>query len=350
VQHLQTGTVDALFCDEELPVDLYEELMFRLSASNGYFHMVFTATIGQEFWRLCMEPEEHEDEKLPQAFKQTVSMYDCMNYEDGTPSHWTLDRIKQVEARCSTQNEVLKRVWGKFIVEQTGRKYPQFDLKRHMIEPVPIPKDWIIYGGADIGGGGTGHPAALSYIAVRPDYKLGHVFIGWRGDGVTTTAGDVLQKHQTLRNENKLRITQMHYDQGAKDFKTIADRIGEPVLASEKSHEIGEDILNTLFKHNMLLIHKTDELVKLGAEFAVLKKETKKNKAKDDFIDSTRYPVVAVPWDFTNLNIDSPQVQKQKLSPEEQEIADRRARHDDKSEEHERVQQEIDEWNDLYDY
>lgn len=40
VMALQTGTVDALFCDEELPFHLYEELMFRISASDGYFSMV----------------------------------------------------------------------------------------------------------------------------------------------------------------------------------------------------------------------------------------------------------------------------------------------------------------------
>jgi len=42
VQNLQTGTCDAIFCDEELPIELYDELTFRISASDGYFHMVFT--------------------------------------------------------------------------------------------------------------------------------------------------------------------------------------------------------------------------------------------------------------------------------------------------------------------
>jgi hypothetical protein len=55
---LQSSTVDAIFCDEELPIHLYDELKFRLTASDGYFNMVFTATLGQDEWRRAMEPTE----------------------------------------------------------------------------------------------------------------------------------------------------------------------------------------------------------------------------------------------------------------------------------------------------
>ena len=51
VHSLQGSTVHAIFCDEELPYTLYSELYFRLNSTNGYFHMVFTATRSQEFWR-----------------------------------------------------------------------------------------------------------------------------------------------------------------------------------------------------------------------------------------------------------------------------------------------------------
>jgi phage terminase large subunit-like protein len=49
-EDLQSGTCDAIFCDEELPEELYE-LIARLNATDGYIHMVFTATLGQDFWR-----------------------------------------------------------------------------------------------------------------------------------------------------------------------------------------------------------------------------------------------------------------------------------------------------------
>jgi len=103
VQLLQSGTVYAIFADEELPVELYDELIFRITAVDGYFHMVFTATLGQDLWRRTMCPGPREKEHLPEAFKQTVSMMDCMRYLDGTRSHWTPSRIKQAIARCKIQ-------------------------------------------------------------------------------------------------------------------------------------------------------------------------------------------------------------------------------------------------------
>ena len=70
VTDLQAGTVSFIFCDEELPISLFPELSARLIATDGYFSMVFTATLGQEYWRLTMEPDEEngEIEKHPDAF------------------------------------------------------------------------------------------------------------------------------------------------------------------------------------------------------------------------------------------------------------------------------------------
>lgn len=355
-QALQSGTCDELFCDEELPVELYEELMFRLSATDGYFNMVFTATLGQDYWRRAMEPDDEEEENLPQAFKQTVSLYEAMEYDDGTPSHWTLERIKAIEARCSTSLEVLKRVFGKFIVVG-GRKYEAFDIKRHF-KPKPVgylfPKGWLIYAGADVGGGGggEGHPSALCYVAVKPDFKQGRVFLGWRGDTETTTAGDVVNKHVELSKENKLaNFSGRHYDWGSKDFGEIATRMGHPFAKAEKSHEIGEDVINTLFKNDMVFIYDDPELRKLGAELATLKKSTNKRTAKDDFADAFRYCVTKIPWDWTVISepIAPDENPEDKLTDMQRQVRDRRKEMDlgDKNEK-DRIEAEFDEWNEAY--
>lgn len=284
VMDLQSTTVDAIWCDEELPVEKYDELMVRLISTNGYFSMVFTATLGQEFWRLCMEPEPFEEELLPQAWKKIVSMYDCRTYEDGTPSHWTSEKIELAKARCKNDKEIARRIYGKFVKDDFGRKYEQFSVKDHLKHPYPIPKDWLIYAGVDIGSGGKeNHPAAVCFVAVRPDYRMGRVFLGWRGDHIETTAGDVMNKFIELRESSGLSLTAQYYDWGSKDFGTIAQRIGEPFIKAEKSHDIGEEVINVLFKNNMLFIHDTDELQKLCSELISLRKETNKNKAKDDF-------------------------------------------------------------------
>lgn len=302
VHVLQSSTVYALFVDEELPINLFNELMFRISATDGYFNAVFTATRGQEEWRRAMEPREGEEEWLPEAFKQTISLYDSMVYEDGTPSPWTLARIKEKEARCSTKDEVLKRIHGKFILDAGGRKYESFDPKRHFKEPHAPPKGWLIFCGVDIGSGGiSGHPSAITYIAVKPDMTEGRVVAGWRGDGVITTAGDVVQKYLELNKTLKLQPIRSFYDWASKDFYNIAVSMGLNFEKAEKSHERGEDTLNTLFKNDLLFIYRTEELVKLGQELSVLKKNEDKKKAKDDFSDSLRYGVTLIPWNFSNL-------------------------------------------------
>lgn len=352
---LQTGTCDAIFCDEELDTALYDELIFRISASDGYFHMVFTATLGQEFWRLVMEPKEREEEKLPEAFKQTISMYDCQFYEDGTASHWTNEKIQQVKNRCKTANEILKRVYGHFILDDGGRKYEAFDLKRHMKAVHPLPENWITYSGVDIGGGGRSHPGAIVFVKVAPDFRQGRVFLGWRGDNVgDTTAGDIYTKYRELRADNKLNPVLQCYDHGAKDFKTITDRVGESFVPADKDHERGEQVLGVLFKNDMLFIYETEELGKLATELAQLRTDCPKNKAKDDFTDALRYAVTRIPWDWSAITGEKPtDVEKpeEKLSPLQAEVRERRKMMNEQTahdQETQRIEDELAEWNELY--
>lgn len=331
VNVLQSSTVYAIFADEEMPVELFDELMFRISASNGYFNMVFTATIGQDFWRQCMEPMDHERELLPHAHKQTVSMYDCQKYLDGTPSHWTDEKIEMVIQRCSSHNEILKRVWGRFIKDGETMKYHQFDLAKHLVKPEPIPPDWNIYAGVDIGSGGsTGHPAAIVFVAVSPDMKLGRVFLGWRGDGIPTTAGDVVEQFIKMKKENKVTTNLQFYDWASKDFYSISASMGEYFVMADKSHEKGEDLINSLFKNNMLLIHETPELRKLGYELSNLRNSGSKQSAADDLIDALRYAISKLPWDFHDLALNvgkSTAVKDEKpLSEEEYNLKRRRER------------------------
>jgi phage terminase large subunit-like protein len=299
VTDLQTGTVDAIFCDEELPEELYSELNMRISATDGYFHMVFTATLGQEIWRCTME-ESGKDEQFKGALKLQISMYECLIYEDGTLSHWTVERIERVKNSCKSDAEIQRRVYGRFVIDG-NLKYPAFSRARNINRDVKPPPDWyIFYSGTDIGSGGKeAHPAAITFVAVRPDFKYGRVFKGWRGDGITTTNGDILQKHTEMRGN--LPIAAAYYDWQSKDFFVIAARIGEAFTPADKSHDVGESILNVLFKNKMLDIDDIPELKPLVTEIVTLKKDTPKTKAKDDFCDALRYNVTKIPWDFNAI-------------------------------------------------
>lgn len=297
--NLQTITCDYIAVDEELPVDLYDEIMFRLAASDGYFSMVFTATLGQEFWRRAMECQGTQDETLVGAAKWQVSAYDCLFYEDGTPSHWTVDRIQRLERNCKNHNEVLKRIYGRF-VKDDGLKYPTYDSVKHRSDPIEIPLNWNIYAGVDGGSGGqSGHPAGIVFIATDPGHTKARVFKAWRGDGVVTTAADVMMKYLDLKANIRRPITRAFYDWAYVDFGTIANRIGEPFERAEKNHELGEEFINSLFKNMALSLDRGDiEIDKLGLELSSLSKSTDKRKAKDNLADALRYALTKVPFDW----------------------------------------------------
>lgn len=350
---LQSGTVDAIFADEEMPLTLLDELMFRLTATNGYFHMVFTATLGQEFWRRAMDPAPGETEVWPEAYKQQVSMYDCLYYDDFTPSFWTVDRIKEVENNCKDEHEVARRVHGKFVLSKEGLVYESFNIKQHVKEKHPLPKSWLVFSGVDVGSGGdANHPAAIVFVGVNPNYQEARVFLAWRGDGVTTTSGDVLERYKAMKHQYSLKPVMESFDWAAVDFGIMAGRANEGFVKAEKNHELGEGVLNTLFKKNMMYIYQDEETAKLTQEFMNLRKNVNKRRAKDDLIDALRYAVSRIPWDWDAVTKDEAAkvIAPDPLTPLEQQFRDRRGLSDEDADKKylEEINEEFAEWNDLY--
>lgn len=352
---LQTGSVDMLTADEEMPVELWPELQARITATDGIFNMVFTATLGQDYWRRVMEPEKDEEELLPHALKIQASLYDCMYYEDGTPSHWTAEKIAEVVARCSSQAEIDRRVLGRFVVDTESKIFPAFHPGRHMIPPRPIPPSWtLITTAVDHGSGGKeNHPAAITFMAVSPDMSQAEVFLGWRGDGIETAASDTAEKFVELKKSNKLTPAIQLYDQSSADLFACLSALGEGFKKSEKSHEKGEETMNSLFKNDMLKIHSTPELMKLSKELQTLRKSTPKRHRKDDLSDTVRYQVAEIVWNYApvlaRLKKTLPEPQVKQLTAEEQHLEDRRNRPVDPFiEEKNTLDAEFSEWNGLY--
>lgn len=300
IKDLQTASVYHLTCDEELPVDYLPELKARLNATDGYFLTVFTATLGQLFWKQAMEPISKDEERFPDALKIQVSLYDSMKYEDGSPSPWTEAKIKRAIANCPTESEVQRRIYGRF-VKSEGLMYEGFSLETNLTDKHALPKNWEVFSGVDPGSGGkSGHPAAIVFLAVDPTYTKGRVFRGWRGDGIPTTSEDILIKHTELKGS--LKLTAQVYDYAAKDFFMIAGRAGEAFTPADKGRDRGVGVLNTLFKSGVLKIQRGDpELDKLVSELTSLSSKTPKTAAIDDMVDALRYAAMAVPWDFSQM-------------------------------------------------
>lgn len=341
VTDLQGSSPSAVFIDEEPPPEIVPEIQARLFATQGYFHAVFTPTIGSEFWREVVEVKG-DKERMPNAFKQQVSIYQCLQYEDGAKSHWTEERIKRIENSCASQAEIDKRVNGKFAIT-TGLKYPSFNQDRNVIKPVEIPKDYSVFIGCDYGSGGENHPSAVCFIAVSPDFKKGYVFKGRRFDNQITTADNLVTAVQQMRAEINLPVSAIFYDHSCTDLKTISGGMDSGWIPAEKSHGIGEQFLGTLFKNQMLSIFDTDELGPLCTELRFLKSATPKNQAKDDFCDALRYSISKIPWDWSAIL-------GEKIIPtyEKTEIDLRRERFYTQQETPMDVAEEIEMWNELY--
>ena len=210
-----------------------------------------------------------------------------------------MEKINRTIALCRSESEVLKRVYGRFVKDE-GLKYPSFDRSRNVKPPEPPPPHWPIYVGVDIGAGGDeNHPSAITFVAVRPYYRYGVVFRHWRGDDKIYTMSDVANKYIELSQD--INVTAAFYDYHAKDFKTITDRMGLSFAAAEKKHDIGEQVINVLFKNSMIDIHDSPEMVPLISEITSLLLGTDKRKAKDDSVDSMRYALTKIPFDFSHV-------------------------------------------------
>lgn len=364
VHDLQSGTVFAIDCDEELPEHLLSELQARLFATDGYFSMAFTATLGQDFWKRVIEGvRAGEEQPWADAWKIQISMFDCLKYADGTLSTWTVPRINQVIANCKSKAEVKRRVFGKFIRDE-GLKYEAFDRDKNY-KPFPktkdgkyfkgVPKGWTVYSGVDIGSGGKdGHPSAYSFIMVSPDMTKLRWFRGRRLDGIKTTAGKTYQYYKKSRR--KLNVVKQAYDHACADFGTIAGT-GDTWEKAKKDHTLGEFALNTAFQMGMLIIYydpedPDDEAIKLVDELESLGNNTDKKHAKDDFIDSARYTVTQIPIDWDEIfNGEPPAPSPESAEPgtkERERPNDYFRDREEERREQESVQEEIDEWAAMY--
>jgi hypothetical protein len=357
--NLQTATVHMITADEEMPEEHINELLARLRSNRGYFNQVFTATRGLQVWYRAMECVGTSEEMFATAWKRSVSMRDCMYYEDGTPTKWTPERIAEAESYCTSKSEILKRIDGRFVKDE-GRKYVSFDPDTCTYLPTdPIPTNWRYYAGVDIGSGGRGRSAgAIVIVAVSPELDKGKVIRTWRGDYEETTAKDILEKYKEIKKG--LVITQACYDYQSREFGLIASRSGEPFLPADKERDSGTQIMNTLFQSRALTIaHGEYDNQKLVTELMSVPTGDKNRKYQDDLTDALRYVVKLIPWDFPrispNLKMEEErdEVPKAEWSAQEYqawEIRQRRGEMQDdiKRDEWHNFSQEIDAWNEAY--
>ena len=189
---------------------------------------------------------------------------------------------------------------------------------------------------------------------VSPDMTKLRWFRGRRLDKIKTTAGDTYEFY--CKSRRKLSVNNQAYDHACADFGTIAGT-GDNWEKAKKDHTLGEFALNTAFKMGMLIIYYDpddieDESAKLVDELESLAESTDKKVAKDDFIDSLRYAVTGIPIDWDEVfngegQKPSPEDAKKGTKEKERPNDYYRDREEERKET-ESIQDEIDEWVELY--
>jgi hypothetical protein len=284
---------------------LWGEVSARLLATKGPFSLVCTPTIGDDFWRGVFE-----NNKMPKACVIKATMYDTVTFEDGSPGLRTVREIEEYKAKLPTRQQIDVRVYAKFAKAESAI-FPTFDRYIHCVPSLDEAKTWPTYAGIDVGSGGSNDPAAITFVAVRPDMREARMIKCWRGNNQEQTSSiDILRKYQEMKKG--YNIVAAFYDQGSREFYLNAQDAGELVLPSEKKHETGQNLMNTLFKHAMLLIEKDPDVTavtpegqpfweSMCEEIECMKESLKKAMQQDDQADSLRYAVTRINFDFSHI-------------------------------------------------
>ena len=303
--HLQSSTVDAVFCDEEPPESLYNEIRARLIATRGFFCAAFTATIGQLIWYNAMEKVGTKDENFVQAWKRCISLYECQKYMDGdTNTPWDDDSIQSVIDDFSHDpDELKKRVWGRFVLG-SGKAFFGYLPSKSYLDEYSIQRGCPIFGVADPGSGGEkGHPAGLMIVQHDIVRNWLVVLSCWRGDKVATTSNDILKQFSKM--SQGLQIEALIYDHSAADFRLTCerDRSTLQLLSANKGRKEGFERVNSYLEAGVLKIPQNrpdgvtwwekEQIEKLHDELVTVVKvpETggKRPNITDDLTDCLRY-------------------------------------------------------------
>jgi hypothetical protein len=156
-------------------------------------------------------------------------------------------------------------------------------------------------------------------VAVDPALSKLRLIRAWRGDGVSTTAEDLVDKYEEIMKGVSHEQAAVFYDYAAADVGTIAQRRHIPFQKADKSREKGIPVINSLFKSGALVLYEPSEAsalipdeylqsAKLAAELESLGVNQGKSDrgVVDDLADALRYAVVSIPLVWARGSIEAP--------------------------------------------
>ena len=295
-KNMQANTADAVFMDEECPQAHWDELMVRTQGTramgSGMVSMVFTATLGQIYLFDTMERRGTPQEKFKRAYKNQISLYDCLTFADGTPTHLTVEYIEEeIIPSYSSQNEIDKRVFGRF-VKDSGLLFNFNEKLNTEAYDWSMVKDWMFFTGVDFGSGGQwGHSSSIALVAIDHTWSQVRVVKSYHSQKTRMTQGDLLNEFKSGYHKYNAFNS---FDHAATDFGELALRESIPFNKAEKNHEIGIGLLNTILKSGQLKFFtgpKSGDNQLTIQEMLSIDSDTPKNKRVDDGADAVRYAI-----------------------------------------------------------
>jgi phage terminase large subunit-like protein len=285
-------TVDYVYCDEEPPLDVYAELMSRLSATGGHFFMAFTPLKGltpivQEYW----------NSDSPDKYLVCMSIYE-VDHIAKFP-----DKIAKIKSNYSglSESEREARMMG-IPAMGSGTVYPVSDevLK---CDAFAIPNTWKRIAGLDFGRGD--HPIACVWLAFSPEgccyvydcFKLTRV-------GDAEVASQILSRgkwipvawpHDFVRSSGISTIGDVTKSEGWK-YKEIYDKYGIEFTDTNAKTEEGStrveaglvEVRQAMVAGQFRVFSHLSEWFKEKATY-LYKEDGGVTKEKDDILDATRY-------------------------------------------------------------
>jgi hypothetical protein len=265
---------------------------------------------------------------------------------------WTKERIEAAKRSCMNENEVQRRIMGKFVVD-SGLLFPQFDEEKHVKPYHPLPAGWEIYAGLDYGTGGNAHPAAIVVCGINPQHTQVRVMRAWRGDKQNTTAQDIVNEYLEITKGLNVSVAYYDYGPGGRDIGTIATRLGLPFEPADKGNETGRAIIQSLLKNNAIAIYDSDDIGiqqvlqtgKLVDEFITgVEKSDKRAQRNDDLLDALRYCLskIGFDWDAMTFGV------KEEVKPKAMTIDEMRKQGYKEEESELNVEEEFEFWQEQF--
>lgn len=154
----QAAAVDFFYIDEEIPGDIWEELLMRTLATGGTFSISATLV---ESYEWILELEKTAEREVEQNVRDCTVFLTRLN----TELNPYLDKVTVEFLRNKLSLDALEyRFYGR-ARRLTGLIYNTFDASRHVVAPFKIPFDWPRWCAIDPGI----RTCAVLWIAVGPD-------------------------------------------------------------------------------------------------------------------------------------------------------------------------------------